>query len=78
MALDLKGCRTLVTGASSGIGAGLAEALAKAGATVGIVARREKRLAEVLERCRTHSPEWRMWVADLSDLTPSTAWPWRW
>jgi len=25
MALDLEGCRTLVTGASSGIGAGLAE-----------------------------------------------------
>jgi short-subunit dehydrogenase len=57
----------LVTGASSGIGAGLAEALAGAGAVVGICARREDRLAAVLERCREHSPESRMWVADLAD-----------
>src|SRR5579863_9167825 len=49
MAYDVAGRKVLVTGASSGIGAGLAEALAKAGATVGIVARREKRLAEVRE-----------------------------
>ncbi len=68
MAYDVTGRKVLVTGASSGIGAGLAEALAKAGATVGIVARREKRLAEVLERCRAHSPASRMWVADLADL----------
>jgi short-subunit dehydrogenase len=49
------------------MGAGLAEALARRGATVGIVARREDRLAEVLGRCRTHSPDSRMWVADLAD-----------
>jgi short-subunit dehydrogenase len=57
----------LVTGASSGIGAGLAEALAVHGATVGIVARRRDRLSEVLDRCRSHSPDSRMWVADLAD-----------
>src|SRR5579863_5998771 len=67
MAYDVAGKTALVTGASSGIGAGLAEALAEAGATVGIVARRADRLAEVLERCRRHQPESRMWVADLAD-----------
>jgi len=67
MAYDVAGKRVLVTGASSGIGAGLAEALARAGATVGLVARRTDRLAEVLERCRQDSPSSRMWVADLAD-----------
>ena len=67
MTYDVQGKNVLVTGASSGIGAGLAEAFARAGATVGIVARREDRLAEVLERCRTHAPQSRMWVADLAD-----------
>lgn len=63
----LRGRRVLVTGASSGIGAGLAEAMAAAGATVGICARRPSRLAETLEHCRAHSPESRMWVVDLAD-----------
>jgi short-subunit dehydrogenase len=67
MAYDVAGKRVLVTGASSGIGAGLAQALARAGATVGLVARRTDRLAEVLERCRQYSPDARMWVADLAD-----------
>jgi short-subunit dehydrogenase len=67
MGLDLTGCRTLVTGASSGIGAGLAEALAARGAIVGICARRADRLAEVVGRCMEHSPESRMWVVDLVD-----------
>ncbi len=68
MSLDLEGCRTLVTGASSGIGAGLAEALAERGAIVGICARRADRLAEVVDRCMVHSPDSRMWAVDLSDL----------
>jgi short-subunit dehydrogenase len=67
MPFDAAGKRALVTGASSGIGAALAEALAGAGAVVGIAARREDRLAEVLDRCRRHSPDSRMWVADLAD-----------
>jgi len=64
---DYTGSRVLVTGGSSGMGAGLAVAFAERGATVGIVARRKDRLAEVLERCRGHSPDSRMWVADLAD-----------
>jgi short-subunit dehydrogenase len=61
------GRRVLVTGASSGIGAGLAEAFAAAGAVVGICARRADRLAETLARCREHAPESQMWVVDLAD-----------
>jgi len=65
----LAGRRVLVTGASSGIGAGLASAFAEAGAVVGICARRADRLAETLERCRVHTPESRMWVVDLADFS---------
>ena len=67
MGFDLSERRVLVTGASSGIGAGLAEGFARSGAVVGICARRKDRLAEVLERCRQYSPESRMWVCDLAD-----------
>ena len=62
------GANILVTGASSGIGAALARSLAEQGATVGLVARREQRLAEVLADCRRHSPDSRLWVADLEDV----------
>jgi len=67
MTSDLSGRRVVVTGASSGIGAGLAEEFARRGAVVGICARRQDRLDEVLERCRRHSPDSRRWVGDLSD-----------
>ncbi|MCU1453234.1 MAG: short-chain dehydrogenase [Acidimicrobiales bacterium] len=65
--IPLDGARVLLTGASSGIGAAAAVTLAERGATVGLVARRADRLAEVLEACRRHTPESRVWVADLSD-----------
>ena len=67
MTADLSGRRALVTGASSGIGAALAPALAERGATVCVSARRADRLGEVLERCRGHSPDSSSVVADLSD-----------
>jgi short-subunit dehydrogenase len=61
------GKRVLVTGASSGVGAALALALAKDGAVVGLIARRRDRLAEVLADCRQSSPDSMMWVADIAD-----------
>ncbi|MBX7158872.1 MAG: SDR family oxidoreductase [Acidimicrobiia bacterium] len=66
--MDVRGANVLVTGASSGIGAALAELLAERGATVGIVARRAEQLGEVLQRCRRHSPGSRSWVVDLADV----------
>jgi short-subunit dehydrogenase len=66
--MRIEGSRVLVTGASSGIGAALARMLAQRGATVGLVARREPRLAEVLADCSTDAPDSQMWVADLADV----------
>jgi short-subunit dehydrogenase len=71
--MRISGSTIVVTGASSGIGAALAPVLAERGATVGIVARRQDRLGEVLERCREHAPDSRMWAADLSDPAAAEA-----
>jgi short-subunit dehydrogenase len=67
MAYSTAGKRVLITGASSGVGAALARALAEQGAVVGLIARRRGRLAEVLADCRRVSPASTMWVADLAD-----------
>ena len=67
MSLHLGGSGVLVTGASSGIGAGLAEAFAAAGADVGICARRPDRLEETAQRCRAHGHPVHSWTCDLSD-----------
>jgi NAD(P)-dependent dehydrogenase (short-subunit alcohol dehydrogenase family) len=65
---SVSGRRVLVTGASAGIGAAIAEGLAARGATVGICARRTDRLAAVLERCGGTAAGHRMWPVDLADL----------
>jgi NAD(P)-dependent dehydrogenase (short-subunit alcohol dehydrogenase family) len=64
----IEGKKVLVTGASAGIGAALAEGFAQRGAVVGICARREQLLDEVLERLQKHSPGSRAWTVDLADL----------
>ncbi|HUR79025.1 MAG TPA: SDR family oxidoreductase [Acidimicrobiales bacterium] len=66
MAFDWSGKRVLVTGASSGIGAGLAARLASLGARVGMCARREAELAAVLSTCQATSPDSAMWLCDMA------------
>jgi NAD(P)-dependent dehydrogenase (short-subunit alcohol dehydrogenase family) len=48
--IDLAGKNAVITGASSGIGAHMAEALARAGARAALMARRKDRLADVAAR----------------------------
>jgi NAD(P)-dependent dehydrogenase (short-subunit alcohol dehydrogenase family) len=60
---DLDGRVAVVTGASSGLGEGLARALAGAGAKVAVVARRRDRLAKLAEQIGGHAV-----AADLLDL----------
>ncbi len=58
----------LITGASGGIGAALAQHCSAAGAQVVLVARREKELAAVAESIRAHGGRASYFVADLSDM----------
>ncbi len=71
--MRVEGGTALVTGASSGIGAALALALAARGVTVGMVARRADKLAAVLDECREAVPGCRMWVLDLADVAAAEA-----
>lgn len=67
-AVRLEGKRVLLTGASSGIGAAGAEKLARAGATVVVVARRRDLLDEVVARVTAAGGDARAHACDLSDL----------
>lgn len=66
--MDPRGKVALVTGASAGIGRRLAADLARAGAVVVGVARREERLRALAEEMRRTSPASGYRVCDLSDV----------
>jgi len=57
----------LLTGASSGIGEALALAMAKRGATLGLLARREELLREITEKCEQTGGKARYFAVDVTD-----------
>jgi NAD(P)-dependent dehydrogenase (short-subunit alcohol dehydrogenase family) len=67
-AVDLRGKRILLTGASSGIGEAAAEKFARRGAIVVVVARRQDLLDELVERVTREGGDARAHAADLADL----------
>ena len=64
----------LITGASSGIGAGLAEGYAKPGVTLYLVARNAQRLEEVAAQCRTRGAHVHIASIDVRDKAAMAAW----
>jgi short-subunit dehydrogenase len=65
--MDWTNKRIFLTGASSGIGAGLAVALAKLGATLGLVARRKEMLSDLANRCEAAGGKARIFPCDVVD-----------
>ena len=66
---DLSGRVAIVTGGNGGIGLGIAEGLAAAGASLSIVGRDEAKTAAAAERLRGHGVEALASTADVSDET---------
>jgi short-subunit dehydrogenase len=59
--------RVFITGASSGIGEGLARRFAGKGATLGLVARREELLAKLAEELRAQGATVHVYAVDVAD-----------
>jgi NAD(P)-dependent dehydrogenase (short-subunit alcohol dehydrogenase family) len=66
MALDLSGRRILVVGASSGVGRAVAELAARAGARVGLAARRRERLDEASAALRREGHSAAVFACDVT------------
>jgi len=64
---SLNGKRVLITGASSGIGVAAAEAFAREGAAVAVLARSRPGLERAAERVRAHGVPSHVAVADVTD-----------
>ena len=65
--MDWSGKVVLLTGASSGIGEGLALALAKRGAVIGLIARRKELLDSLADRCTNAGGTARVFTLDVTD-----------
>ena len=65
--MDWSGKVVLLTGASSGIGKGLALALAERGAVVGLIARRRELLDSLADRCTYAGGTARVFTLDVTD-----------
>ncbi|MCC6824326.1 MAG: SDR family NAD(P)-dependent oxidoreductase [Acidobacteria bacterium] len=65
--MNWQGKRIFLTGASSGIGAALAVAMAERGAALGLVARRRELLDELKQRCENAGGKAEAFCADVRD-----------
>ena len=65
--MNWNGQVVFLTGASSGIGEGLALALAKRGVVLGLVARRREMLDDIADRCRKLGGTARVFAIDVTD-----------
>ena len=65
--MDWKDKRVFLTGASSGIGEGLALALAKKGAVLGLLSRREELLTQLAAKCESAGGKSRIFPLDVVD-----------
>ncbi|MGH2792799.1 MAG: SDR family NAD(P)-dependent oxidoreductase [Actinomycetota bacterium] len=73
MGFEYEGSVSIVTGASSGIGAAIARDLAKRGSTVIAAARRRDELDAVVEECRRSSPNSRAVLCDIGERDQTEA-----